>query len=89
MGKYFFSILNGRLKLFLQNRNYIDTPIQKGVIPGMDHTCVVSKLLKEAKGNRGSQAVLWFELKNAFGSISHKLVELTLKRYHVPTLYPI
>ena len=54
-------------------------------IPGcMEHTGVISQLIKEAKMYKGNLAVLWLNLKNAYGSIPHKLVELTLKRYHVP-----
>ena len=57
--------------------------MQKGVcvpgIPGcMEHTEVISQLLKEAKTNKSN-----LDLKNAYGSIPHKLVELTLKRYHI------
>ncbi len=29
-------------------------------------------------------AVLWLDLTNVYGSIPHKLVELSLNRYHVP-----
>ena len=40
--------------------------------------------MKEAKAIKGYLAVLWLALKNAFRSIPHKLVEVTLKRHHVP-----
>ena len=50
----------------------------------MEYTGVISQLLKEAKTNKGNLAVLRFDLKYAYGLIPHKLVELTLKLYHVP-----
>ena len=60
---------------------------KKGSVPGtpgcMEHTGVISQLLKEAKTNEGNLAALCFDRKNAYGSIPHKLVELRLKRYHV------
>ena len=66
----------------------IDTSVQKGGVPGMpgviEHTGVITQLLKEAKTNKGDMAVLWLDLKNAYGSIPHSLVQEALKRYHVP-----
>ena len=29
-------------------------------------------------------AVIWLDLASAYGTVPHKLVELTLERYHVP-----
>ena len=34
-----------------------------------------------------SLSVLWLDLANAFGSIPHKLVQLTLTKHHVPSRY--
>ena len=50
----------------------------------LEHTGVVSQLIREAKSNRGDLAVLWLDLENAYGSIPHKLVETALIKYHVP-----
>ena len=61
--------------------------MQKRGVPGipgcMEHARVISQLLKEAKTNKGNLAVLWLDHK-MLTKIPHKLVELTLKRYHVP-----
>ena len=87
-GKIFFSLLNRRLVDFLLKNTYIDTSVQKGGIPGMpgviEHTGVITQLLKEAKANKGDIAVLWLDIKNAYGPIHHSLVQEALKRYHVP-----
>ena len=58
--------------------------MQKGGIAGipgcLKHTGIVTQLLKEAKESKGDLAVLWLDMANAYGSIPHKLVELTLKK---------
>ena len=69
---------------FLKN-GYIDTSVQKGGIPGipvcLEHTGVVTQLLREARENKGDLVVLWLDLANAFGSMPHKLVHETLERH--------
>ena len=44
----------------------------------------MTQVVQEAKENKGDLAVLWLDLVNAYGSMPHKLVELTLQKYHVP-----
>ena len=87
-GKIFFSILSRRLTDFLLKNGYIDTSVQKGGIPGvsgcLEHTGVVTQLIREAREGKGDLVVLWLDLANAYGSIPHKLVETTLDRHHVP-----
>ena len=86
--KIFFSILSRHLSKYLLKNNYIDTSVQKGGIPGfpgcLEHTGVVTQILREAREGKGDLAVLWLDLANAYGSIPHKLVEEALKRHHVP-----
>ena len=54
-------------------------------MPGCrEYMSVVSKLLKNAKKDKGDMAVLLLDLKNAYGSILHSLGEEALKRHHVP-----
>ncbi|XP_016087054.1 uncharacterized protein, partial [Sinocyclocheilus grahami] len=88
-GKVFFSIVSRRLTEFLLKNNYIDPSVQKGGIPGapgcLEHTGVVTQLIREAHENRGDLVVLWLDLANAYGSIPHKLVELALHLHHVPS----
>ncbi|XP_039504261.1 uncharacterized protein LOC120460516 [Pimephales promelas] len=86
--KTFFKIVSNRLMGFLLKNTYIDTSVQKGGIPGVpgciEHTGVVTQLIREAREGKGDLAVLWLDLANAYGSIPHRLVELALSRYHVP-----
>ncbi|KAJ3593117.1 hypothetical protein NHX12_005454 [Muraenolepis orangiensis] len=74
---------------YLAENTYIDTSVQKGGISGMpgclEHTGVVTQLIREARENMDNLSVLWFDLENAFGSITHKLVQFTLTKHHVPS----
>ena len=87
--KIFFSVMSRRLTKYLLRNDYIDTSVQKGGIGGMpgclEHTGVITQLLREAKENKGDLAVLWLDLANAYGSIPHKVVEVALDKYHVPS----
>lgn len=73
---------------FLLRNGYVDTSVQKGGVPRVpgciEHTEVVTQLIREARENKGDLAVLWLDLANAYGSIPHKLVETSLDRRHVP-----
>ena len=90
-GKIFLAILAKRFTTFLLSNGYIDTSVQKGGIPGVpgciEHTSVLTKIIHDAKENKGDLTVLWLDLANAYGSIPHKLVELTLRKYHVPETF--
>uniref|UniRef100_A0A1A8S175 Reverse transcriptase domain-containing protein n=1 Tax=Nothobranchius rachovii TaxID=451742 RepID=A0A1A8S175_9TELE len=54
----------------------------KGGVPGvpgcLEHTGVVTQLIREAKEGKGDLAVIWLDLANAYGSIPHKLVKTEL-----------
>ena len=77
-----------RVKAVLHNDGYIDTSVQKGGVAGipgrLEHTGVLTQLLREAKESKGDLTVLWLDLANVYGSMPHKLVEEALKRHHVP-----
>ncbi|KAJ3581825.1 hypothetical protein NHX12_016191, partial [Muraenolepis orangiensis] len=87
--KVFFSAVSKRLCTYLAENTYIDTSVQEGGISGMpgclEHTGVVTQLIREARENKGNLSVLWLDLENAFGSIPHKLVQFTLTKHHVPS----
>lgn len=67
--KIFFSIVAKRLSNFLLSNKYIDTSEQKGGIPRVpgciEHTGVVTQLIREAREGKGDLAVLWLDLTNA------------------------
>jgi hypothetical protein len=86
--KIFFSILARRLSLYLTSNQYIDTSAQKGAIPGfsgcIEHTSILSQLIRETKADKGDLAVVWLDFAYAYGGIPHKLIEEALQHYHVP-----
>ena len=86
--KIFFGLLSRRLSDFILGKGYINTSVQKGEVAGMpgclEHTGVLTQLLREAKESKGDLAVLWLDLANAYGPMPHKVVEKALKRHHVP-----
>jgi hypothetical protein len=87
-GKIFFAVLARRTTSYLLDNKYIDTAVQKGGVPGisgcLEHTAIVTQLIREARENKGDLAVLWLDLANAYGSMPHNLVEFMMKRYHMP-----
>ena len=40
--------------------------------------------MKDAKRHKRSIAMVWIDLKNAFGSVKHNLIQRALQRYHIP-----
>ncbi|XP_076113419.1 uncharacterized protein LOC143081070 [Mytilus galloprovincialis] len=87
-GKIFLADLARRTTRYLLGNEYIDIAVQKGGMPEVsgciEHTSVITQILREAKEKKSDLAVFWLDLANAYGSIPHKLVDLTLERYHVP-----
>lgn len=69
----------------MQNR-YIDTSIQKGGIPDfsgyLEHTSMISQLIREAKQKKGDLTVVWLELANTYRSIPHTLIHEGLDHYY-------
>ncbi|RXN04865.1 hypothetical protein ROHU_009462 [Labeo rohita] len=67
---------------------YIDTAIQKGGIPGfsgcLEHTGVLSQMIRETKASNGNLTVVWLDLANAYGSIPHALIHAALDHYLIP-----
>lgn len=51
----------------------------------LEHIGMVTQLIREARKNKGNFSVLWLGLENAYGSISLKLVHLTLTKHHAPS----
>ena len=87
-GKLFFSLKSERILDFALANGYIDTSIQKGGVPGvsgcLEHTAVVSQLIREAKKERKNLVVTWLDIANAYGSIPHKFIFKALREAHMP-----
>ena len=50
----------------------------------MEHTSVITQIIREAKEKKGELAVIWLDLANAYGTLPHQLIDITLQKYHVP-----
>ena len=53
-------------------------------IPGCwEHLSMVWHALKEARAQKSNLAIIWLDIANAYGSITHKLIAFALHRYGV------
>ena len=50
----------------------------------LEHTAILSQLIKEAKEGKKDLVVTWLDIANAYGTMPHSLILKTLKRAHVP-----
>merc|ERR1712212_635220 len=77
-GKLFFGLKAERLLKFAIANECIDTSIQKGGVPGMsgclEHTAVISQLIREAKEGKGDLVVTWLDVANVYGSLPHRVI---------------
>ena len=66
---------------------YLDSSVQNLGAPGVsgciEHIGVLTQLIREARGNKDDLLVVRLDLTNAYGSMLYKIVEETLKQYHV------
>ena len=66
-------ILIQRLKAFLRK------------ISGcQDHNLIMGEIINHAKANKRTAHMTWFDLEDAFGSVSHDLIPICLDRMHLP-----
>ena len=77
-----------RIFTFLVENNYVETKIHKGFwsnISGtIEHTELLTNILKHAKNKQQQLIVSVFDLKNAFGEAHHNLIKTDLKCHHIP-----
>ena len=87
-GKLYFALRADRLVKYTLANGYIDRSIQKGGVPEvsgcLEHTAILSQLIREAKEEKKELVVTWLDIANAYGSLPHNLIHLALKRAHVP-----
>ena len=65
------------ISFMLTNKN-TGIAVQKRRVPGvsrcMEHTSTLTRIIQEARENKGNLTVLRLDLANAYGSIPYKLV---------------
>ena len=88
ISKIFHQILADRLVSYLTDNNFIDKSIQKAFIKNIngciEHNEVLHEIIQHAKVKNRTVHVTFFDLADAFGSVSHDLISYSLNRYHVP-----
>ena len=88
-GKIFFSVMASRLTKYLTENGYIDMSVQKGGIPEVpgcvEHASMIWETIQRAKSQKLDLDVVWLDLANAYGSVPHQMIQMTLEMYHVPS----
>ena len=88
IGKIFNQILSERLTLYLTANGLIDKRVQKAFINGVngciEHNQVLHEILSHAKSKHRTLHITFFDLADAFGSVSHQLIGSSLERYAIP-----
>lgn len=49
-----------------------------GVSGCMEHTAILSQLIREAKAEKKGLGVVWVDIANTYGSIPHNLIQIAL-----------
>lgn len=80
-----FSVLAKRMTSYMTENGYIYTTMQKGGISGfsgcLEHTRVLSQMIREAKVSKGCLTVVWLDLVNSSGSIPQTLIHRAQVHY--------
>ena len=78
----------GRTLRFMLENKYLDPMAQTAYVDGIngciEHVTVVQEAIQHAKQNRKTLQGTWFDLRDAFGSVSHELIPYAMQHYHVP-----
>ena len=77
-----------RFSKFLTGNGFIDVETQKAFVGGLsgcqDHNLVMGEVINHAKSNGRTVHITWFDLEDAFGSVSHDLIPICMDRMHLP-----
>ena len=76
VGKVFHQILSSRTLEFMTNNGYIDNSMQKAFINNIngtiEHNQLLQEIIQHARHHKKTCHITFFDLKDAFGSISHE-----------------
>ena len=89
IGKLYHSLEAQRMIDFMVGNQYLEPLTQKAYIEGIngcvEHVTVVHEIIQHAKLNHKTVHITWFDLEDAFGSVSHMLIPVVKKYYSIPT----
>ena len=87
-GKIFFALVAKSALKHMTKNSFFDLRLQKGFLPGVsgciEHTSLISEALRDARSHQRSICVSWLDLRNAFGSVRHSLIQFALRHYGFP-----
>ena len=88
LGKPYHQIKAARLNQFMVSNGYINTSHQKAFLSNingcMEHIKVLQEVIQDAKANKKTVHISWFDLTDAFGSVSHDLIQICLEHFNIP-----
>ena len=88
VAKTFHLILSHTTTKFLTENKHIDPSIQKAFLPGVsgctEHNCVMSETIKHIKHMKKTLHITFFDLADAFGSLPHDVILMSLQQNHFP-----
>ena len=88
LSKVMTSNIRNKIFTFVVENNYVETNPQRGFwsnISGtIEHTELLTNVLKHVKNKQQQLVVTLFDLKNAVGEAHHNLIKTVLKYHHIP-----
>ena len=89
VGKLYHTLEAQRIIEFMVKNKYLDLVAQKAYVEGIngcvEHATVVHEIIQHARLNHKTVHITWFDLEDAFGSVSHMLIPFVMKHYNIPT----
>ncbi len=87
-GRLFWSVFQRRVANFMLENGYIPRAVQKAFLEGVagcvEHATAVGEAVRDARERERQLVLVWLDLKNAYGSVRHAMIQFALKWYHVP-----
>ena len=88
LGKIFHQIMATRTVDYMVDNHFIDNTIQKAFIHRVngtiEHNILLQEIIQHAHANKKTLHISFFDLEDAFGSVSHELIRHCLHRYNFP-----
>jgi hypothetical protein len=86
-GKIFFSVIAQRMAEYLQRNAYVEKSVQKAEISGfsgcLEQSSMIWHQIQMAKVEKRDLHVVFLDLANSFGSVSHELLWSAFRFFHI------
>lgn len=73
---------------FMVANKYLDPAAQKAFMDGVngcvEHVTVIQEIIQNATHNHKTVHITWFDLEDAFGSVSHMLIPILMNLMNLP-----